>query len=94
MRRQWYKIISNFVVLLVIAGCLVLVTGCASKPDVLHGYEIEDPERNFIQLRTGQLCEVKEMQIVACISNPYLYAESKHDIKDRIKEEEEKNENE
>jgi hypothetical protein len=37
--------------------------------------------REFITLRTGQICEVKKQKIVACERNTFRYAESKADLR-------------
>ena len=77
MRRAWYRIVANFVILLTVAIVLTQLSACASKPDVLYfdGTEVAE-ERKFIKLRTGQICEVKNMKITACEYNPREYAES------------------
>ena len=75
---------------LIIMG--VLLTGCANnamrtpepiaEPLVDLNGVIIVTHREFITLRTGQVCEVNEKQkIIACERNTFRYAESKADIK-------------
>lgn len=88
MRRSWFKIIGNFVLLSALACLALSLVSCASKPGTLivHSEE-EAASRNLIVLRTGQTCEVENMKIVACERNTFRYAETKHDI-EAMKEDE------
>lgn len=71
---------------------LLLLTGCGNpamrtpepiaEPMVdLNGVIIVE-HREFITLRTGQVCEVNEKRkIIACERNTFRYAESKSDLR-------------
>ena len=73
---------------LIIVG--LLLTGCTNNamrtPEPMLSYEdfagqITVEHREFITLRTGQICEVKKQKIVACERNTYRYAENKADLR-------------
>jgi len=95
MRRAWMRIVMNFILLLALALVIVQLAGCANTmrtPEPL----VDGENREFITLRTGQICEVKDTKIVACERNTYRYAENKADLRqmDALAESEEnKNEN-
>jgi len=88
---------------LIVVG--LLLTGCTNNamrtPEPMIDYdqiasEITVTHREFITLRTGQICEVKGTKIVACERNTFRYAENKADLRqmDALAESEEnKNEN-
>ena len=73
----------------------ILLTGCASKPTTTIDWgnienQITVTHREFITLRTGQICEIKDKKIVECEKNPSMYAESVDDIKAIVGEQDEK----
>ena len=83
------RIISNFVVLSMVALIIFCLASCTSQPKQMEpilSYEelagmITVTHRKFITLRTGQICEVKDTKIVACERNTYRYAENKADLR-------------
>ena len=86
---------------LIIVG--LLLTGCTNNamrtPEPMLSYEqlagqINVTKREFITLRTGQICEVKKQKIVACERNTFRYAENKADLRqmDNALAEQEENE--
>ena len=56
------------------------------------GEAITVTHREFVTLRTGQVCEVKDQKIVACERNTFKYAESKADLNQMIENEKDKEE--
>lgn len=76
------RIVLLFV--LVLVGC---ASGAMRTPEPL---EEGQTDREFIVLRTGQTCEIKDAKIIACERNTFQYAENKADIeamKEKEKEE-------
>lgn len=61
---------------------IIVLTGCANNsmrtPEPLDEGQTD---REFITLRTGQICEVKGTKLVACERNTYRYAENKADLR-------------
>ena len=75
---------------LIIVG--LLLTGCGNTAMRTPEPLVDGENREFITLRTGQICEVKNQKIVACERNTYKYAENKADL-EQMKALEEQNEN-
>ena len=88
MKRSWMVIIGNFILLLAMAAVVFGLFGCSTQPKAMEpllSYEelssmIVVTKREFVTLRTGQVCEVKDGKIVACERNPSIYAETVEDI--------------
>jgi len=71
-------------------AALALIGGCASRPGTLI-VDQDNPAdgRNFIELRTGQTCELKGTKIINCERNTYRYAENKADLEQMKQKEKE-----
>lgn len=86
--------ISLTILLLLLSGC---TNNAMRQPEPIAHFEgigeaITVTHREFVTLRTGQVCEVKDTKIVACERNSFRYAESKADLNQMIEAEEANNE--
>lgn len=74
----------------------ILLPACSNNAMRTPEPLVDGEEREFVTLRTGQICEVKNTKLVACERNTYRYAESKADLQQMnalAEAEEKKNEN-
>ena len=87
------KVLRGIVVALIFVWVIATIAGCAStetRPMVDWdeiASEITVTHREYITLRTGQVCEIKQDKIVSCERDASLYAESVEDIKAIVEEE-------
>ena len=98
MRAAWLRILISFLMIGILALVAFGLSGCALPPKQMEpmlsydelAAEIKVTHREFITLRTGQICEIKDTKIIACERRPGSGAETKQDIEAITREEGEK----
>ena len=67
--------IARAIIIMMCVAALLSLFGCTNNAMRTPEPIVDGEGREFITLRTGQICEVKKQKIVACERNTYRYAE-------------------
>ena len=73
--------IARAIIIMMCVAALLSLFGCTNNAMRTPEPIVDGEGREFITLRTGQICEVKKQKIVACERNTYRYAENKADLR-------------